>query len=123
MFINISNHQSDGWSPPQREAALALAPQIIDLPFPQVPPTADEAAVEQLADDLLTQLPTGVTHAMLMGEFTLTVALLVRLQAKGITCLAATTERRISEDSEGNKISRFEFIRFRRYPMVAHPGH
>ena len=41
-FVNLTNHPSAQWEPEQTEAALALAEQIEDVPFPIVPPEASE---------------------------------------------------------------------------------
>ena len=74
MFLNLSNHPSDAWEAAQRAAALALASPILELPFPPVPPDADEATIERLGDQCAQHVPHGVTHALVQGEFTLTLA-------------------------------------------------
>jgi CRISPR-associated protein Csx16 len=120
VFVNLSNHPSADWSQAQRQAALALqgAPEIRDLPFPEVPPEAGTADIEALADRVVDQLKRefpGATYAMVQGEFTLAHALVRRLQQKGIVCLAATTRRDVVEQTPGAKTTRFEFVRFREY--------
>jgi CRISPR-associated protein Csx16 len=117
-FINLSNHPSASWCREQTEAALALAEHIEDVPFPAIPPDADEKAIEALADECLSRIPPATSHALVQGEFTLTVALVRRLQARGITCLAATTERQVEEADNGRKTSTFRFVRFREYPQI-----
>lgn len=119
MLLNLSNHPSPAWPAEQRQAAeAAFGPGITDLPFPQIAPEADEQAVEQLAVEyhgkivVMQPLPVAV-H--LMGEMTFTFALVKKLQAAGICCVASTTARDVVEEG-GVKVSKFRFVRFREYP-------
>ena len=121
MFINLTNHPSDRWSEEQRSAALQYG-QIVDIPFPQVPPEANEDYIARLADSLMlnvltkrrqTNLEPIVVH--LAGEHTLVYALVSRLRHAGIRCVASTTQRVAEEDGSGVKISEFKFVRFREY--------
>jgi hypothetical protein len=121
VFLNLSNHPSVEWSADQRVAALALAEPITDLPFPAMPADADEAAIEQLADEHARRVPSGVSHALVQGEFTLTLGLVQRLQRRGIICLAATSERRTGIAADGRKLSELAFVRFRAYPSPVPP--
>ncbi len=118
-FVNLSNHPSAKWEEAQRSAALAFAERIEDIAFPVVPPDADEKAIEALAETCMAQIPLETSHALVQGEFTLTVELVRRLQARGITCLAATSTRNVEEDAVGRRLSTFTFVRFRAY---AEPG-
>lgn len=119
MFLNISNHPSSNWSAEQIEAAWQLSGEIVDLPFPVVDPAGDETYIAELADDLCTKVieivngQNAVVH--LMGEMTLTFALVQRLSIQGITCVAATTQREIMEYPDGRKESIFKFVKFRKY--------
>ncbi|RMF66145.1 MAG: hypothetical protein D6740_13420, partial [Alphaproteobacteria bacterium] len=70
----------------------------------------------RLARDLVSRIPEGTGHALVQGEFTLTCQLVRCLQAYGITCWAATTERDVEKRPDGMKVSRFRFVRLRRYP-------
>jgi len=118
VFVNLSNHPSGEWEAAQRRAALALAPEIRDWPFPEVPPEAGVAEVAVLADGIAARLARevpGATHAMVQGEFTLAHALVRRLRERGVVCLAATTRREVVEQSGGVKTARFAFVRFREY--------
>ena len=116
VFVNLTNHPSRGWSLAQREAARRLAPRIVDLPFPPVPPEAGTEEIERLAARCLEALPAGTTHALVQGEFALTHALVAALRARGIVCLPATTRREVVEHGDGSRTSRFAFVRFRPYP-------
>ncbi len=118
IFLNLSNHPSAGWSAEQRTAAEALAPVLVDHPFPSVPPEADEGAVTELAAKTLTDLAARVdlavvAAAMVAGEPTLCVHLVAGLQEWGVPCVAATTERRTVVGADGVKVSVFGFRRFR----------
>lgn len=120
MLINISNHPYARWQTAQREAAKAYG-EVMDMPFPNVPPQATTAQVEIMAvgaiNDILSMMqqhdnPTTTIH--LMGEMTFTYILLNKLRAQGIPCVASTTERSIT--MEGNlKKTIFKFIQFRPY--------
>ena len=47
IFINHTNHPSARWSAAQRAAAEGYG-EIVDLPFPDIAPDWDEAAVARL---------------------------------------------------------------------------
>jgi hypothetical protein len=98
----------------QLAAAQELAQPLTELPFPNVPPEGDTTALVALALQTLAAIPEGVTHAMVMGEMTLTHYLVNQLQQRGVTCVAATT-RRVAHTDGGVKQSRYGFIRFRTY--------
>jgi CRISPR-associated protein Csx16 len=115
-FLNLSNHPHSTWSQEQRQAALVECTEIIDQPFPNVPPEADQQHIEELAAAILTKLPVDINKAMIMGEFTLTAALIRDMQKRGVECLAATTRRQITTLEDGSKQSSFHFQRFRPYP-------
>lgn len=119
MLINLSNHPSAKWSAKQRDTAVLLYGEIIDLPFPVVDPARDETYIADLADEYCRQivdLSDGMPVTVhLMGEMTLTFALVQRLCADGFPCVASTTERVINETPDGRKESFFSFVRFRRY--------
>ncbi len=119
MFINFSNHPSAGWCRAQREAAEAFG-EICDLPFPDVSPMATTEEVARMAErsflEILRKQPACV---MCQGEFTLSVAVIRRLQEAGIRCVCACTERKAvekrQEDGSIQKLSVFEFRQFREY--------
>lgn len=116
MLLNLSNHPSADWSEAQCQAATAQYGSVLDLPFPNIPPDATADEVRLLAAQYevkIRQLNPAAVH--LMGEMTFTYALVQRLQAIGIPCIASTTER-IAEEREGQKIVRFQFVQFRPYP-------
>lgn len=116
-FINISNHPSPLWSQKQTEAAESLG-KVTNIPFPVVPPTASEADIDAMAESITQQVktitpPPATIH--IMGEMTLTYAMVRKLKASGYTCVASTTHRSVTTDADGNKVSHFDFIQFREY--------
>ncbi|MEM4204260.1 MAG: hypothetical protein QXS54_09360 [Candidatus Methanomethylicaceae archaeon] len=120
MFVNISNHPSSKWSSAQVEAAKRLGGEIVDIEFPNVPPDATSADVEKMAKDitqkvLSLQTKSPFITAMVQGEHTLTVALVKELMYYGIQCVAATSERLVTENPDGTKTVKFEFKQFRNY--------
>lgn len=121
MFLNLSNHPSANWSAEQTEVAKQLYGEIVDLPFPIVDPMGDEAYIAALADEycgkVLEYAKGQPITVHLMGEMTLTFAILQRLKAQGIICVASTTQRETVE-KDGVKTSIFKFVKFRKYKFV-----
>ncbi len=121
MLINLTNHPSERWQPEQIEAAHRQFGKVVDMPFPEVPPDADEEWIlqtaRQITQSILTRWGTGVT-VLVQGEFTLTYALVRFLQQQGITCVSTATKREILEESNGTTIRRFRFLGFRKYPSI-----
>lgn len=119
MLINLTNHPSTLWSDKQRDAALVYG-DIMDMPFPVIDETADDAYISTLADDYLQKIldftKENCVTVHLMGELTFTFALLKRLQEHGITCVASTSKRIVKEEKAGRKGEViFQFERFRQY--------
>ena len=120
MFINLTNHPSDTWSADQL-AAAELFGRVIDMSFPIVSPDATTDEIHQLADQLVADVlltaeaaqATAIVHVM--GEHTLTYALVVRLKEKGNKCVASTSERNTIMLPDGKKVSEFKFTQFREY--------
>lgn len=127
MLLNISNHSSKTWQADQMQKAMLQYGIVADMPFPDVDPSADESAVSKLAQEYALKaehffnqqsLSPGQRYVHVMGEMTFTFCLVEMLQQKGIQCVASTT-RRMSEEKGGRKVSRFVFIRFRKYEHCA----
>lgn len=124
MLINLSNHPSSRWSTDQTRAAADYG-ETMDLPFPSVDPWWTVEEVEQIADlyvekvlNLLKSQNPAPRGVHIMGELTLCFALIKRLQERGISCIASTTER-LSVDNGSTRVSEFRFCRFREYPRLA----
>ncbi|MBQ3657927.1 MAG: CRISPR-associated protein [Bacteroidales bacterium] len=113
MFLNLSNHPSISWSENQLAAAGG---KVIDLAFPQVAPDGDEKYIQNLATEYYNKIleMQDITTVHLMGEMNFTFALVTKLKAAGIKCVASTTKRETVEEN-GVKISKFQFVRFREY--------
>jgi hypothetical protein len=115
MLLNLSNHPSANWPPEQRDIAIREYGSISDLPFPNIDPTADEAAIQALAKDYCADIKKRKVKAVhLMGELTFCFALVQLLKKEKINCIASTTHR-IAEEKDGKKITVFQFVRFRKY--------
>ena len=115
MLLNLSNHPTTSWSESQL-AAAGGRDNVIDLPFPTVSPDGDEAYIEQLANEYYNKINAmeDITAVHIMGEMNFTFALVTKLKAEGIKCVASTTKRETVEEN-GVKISKFNFVRFREY--------
>jgi len=134
MLINLSNYSSSMWSEKQIKAANSQFGTIIDLPFPQINPEGANYEVDRLASEFAEKiLEINFNHKMkraetddgvfssnsltvhIMGELTFCYAMIQKLQIAKIPCVASTTARNSEIDENGNKISVFEFVRFRKY--------
>lgn len=119
MLINLSNHPSSRWSEVQLLEAEHLFGEIVDLPFPSVNPDGSEAYVNDLADDYeekILSIANGRSFSLhIMGELTLTFALLKRMTNLGVECVASTSERIVKEFENNKKEVTFSFVKFRKY--------
>ena len=122
MLINLSNHPSVNW-PPEQLATAQVFGEIVDLPFPSVDPAGDTEYIQAVCNEYLQKINdicrdaacrVSIVTVHIMGEMTLTYALVNALQKRGTTCVASTTER-ISVEKDGMKTSEFRFVQFRKY--------
>lgn len=119
VFVNLSNHPSADWSEEQKKAALAYG-GIIDVPFPSVPSSCSDKVMQKLADKAVGAVgkaayPAREVTVHVMGEMTLTYRIVNKLKARGIRCLASTSDRVANDLGNGEKISQFHFVEFREY--------
>ena len=127
MFINISNHPSKNWGEEQIAAAVEAArisgrEEIIDIPFPNVPPTVTERDLEKMAREITAEIsPADVVHVM--GEMGLTLKIANDLRRAGVDVVHSTTERVSVENGDGSKTVQFRFIQFRPYFYESAPSH
>lgn len=119
MFINFSNHPSSGWLKEQLAAAQKYG-EIVDIDFPNINPEFTSSILSELADEAVATITSYgkdiIVH--IMGEMTFTYAVVSRLKALGIKCVASTTKRdpdKVIILPDGTKISEFHFIQFREY--------
>lgn len=117
IFINLSNHPSLDWDETQLKAAEEFG-RIEDIPFPNISPDVTENQIENLAkeyrDKILEKALDNEVTVHVMGEMTFCFTLISMLRRCNIPCLASCTERIVSENN-GNKISSFGFVGFRKY--------
>lgn len=116
IFLNLTNHPQAGWSPAQREAALQLGTEIVDLPFPEVP--ADHDQLEEIRQQITAHIGPNVATALVQGEPILSVLLVAHLQKQGIRCFSATSRRDV-EMIEGAKKIVFHFDHLRPWPALS----
>ncbi len=118
IFINLSNHPAEKWSEAQIEAARQYG-ELQEIPFPNVGPDADAETMKKIVEETLRQVKetaegkTATVHVM--GEMTLTYALVSKLKEVGIRCVASTTNRDVTENADGTRTSKFNFVKFREY--------
>ena len=121
MLINLSNHPSENWMVKQLDAAKKEFGSVVDLSFPVISPSASEDEIEKLSGLYLNKIlekllifPNENNAVHIMGEHTFIFSLVNKLLERNITCIASTTERK-SVESNGKKITEFNFVRFRKY--------
>lgn len=120
MLINLSNHPSQNWDTKQSEAAQQFG-EIVDVPFPLVDPTGNEAYINELVNEYIAiiaeiSLPEQA-YVHVMGEMTLCFSLVKKLTEMGYVCLASTSERHVTEIEPGEKQIVFRFTKFRKYTL------
>lgn len=119
LFLNLSNHSSDKWNKAQLDAARAYG-EVVDMPFPEIDPGATTEEIHRLAEEYADRITSSylgrdLMTVHLMGEMTFTFRLVTLLHARGVRCVASTTQRKTSELPDGTKESIFEFQAFREY--------
>jgi hypothetical protein len=118
-FINLTNHKSALWGEKQLRQARQYG-EIADLPFPSAPADADEQEVIRLAAETVSEVCKRNPKAVLcQGEYSLCFQVVKLLKQKGIKTLCACSDRKTVEKTDGGghteKLSVFEFVRFREY--------
>lgn len=118
LFLNLSNHSSDKWGEAQLDASRAYG-KVVDMPFPEIDPgaTTEEIYIlaEEYAEEITSRYPDRDLTVHIMGEMTFCFRLVTLLHARGVRCVASTTQRKTSELADGKKESIFEFQEFREY--------
>ncbi len=119
MLINLSNHPSSCWQVEQLQTANTQYGEVHDIAFPEVPPMASKEDVAQLAEKYVCDIAkiASTTEAVVhvMGEMTLTYAIVSLLKSKGYCCVASTTIREVFEEEPDKKVVLFKFTQFREY--------
>lgn len=118
LFINLSNHPSSLWSEGQLAEAKKLG-EIVDMEFPAVNPCATtielDGVAQKLVDDIRKLAGENNITVHVMGEMSLTYKVVQRLISWGIRCVCSTTQRIVTEDADGRKVTEFHFEQFRDY--------
>lgn len=123
MLINLTNHPSRSWDDLQKKAAASFG-KTVDLLFPAISPKAETAEILTLAEQYRQEITEILSekneqHAVhVMGELTFCFAITALLQQDQIRCVASTSARQTTENSDGTKTIRFNFVRFRDYPQL-----
>ena len=124
-FFNVSNHPSSNWSKEQLEAVNNAIIEDLSFPFIRANGTTNEIANQArcLVDAIISgghEHDTDNIIAMVQGEMTFTYALVHEFQKRGVTCVAACSDRIVEEvvnpDGSTSKKSTFKFVQFREYP-------
>lgn len=118
-FINFTNHPSAFWDEYQIQEALQYGDEITDIPFPDIPATATEAEIAQLAEAYTRKL-AEVSPAVVLcqGEFTFSYQVIGMLLKRGIPVLAACSKRSVIETQLNGatiKQAEYKFVKFRYY--------
>lgn len=118
MLINFSNHPSEFWGLKQLDAAKEYG-EVIDIPFPAVDPESNHNEIKDLAckcvENILSYAKDNQIIVHVMGEMTFTFLVVSMLKERDVECIASTTDRNSEMLSDSQKISDFQFVRFRKY--------
>lgn len=125
MFVNLSNHPSEGWSTEQLKEAGKYG-SVVDIAFPQVDTKAGSEEINDLVVGKYNEISSALADkgdkinvVMVEGEFVFTCRMVTLLKEKGIKTVAAVTARETSEEKQPDgsvkKISKFRFEGFREY--------
>jgi len=124
MLINLSNHPSELWESNQFNDALQNYSSVYDIPFPHIPPDANENFIRDLAAqyadecmNILKKYHNENNAVHIMGEFNFSFAVINLLLSKGIKCVASTTQRSTIDLPDGSKKVNFNFVKFREYKI------
>jgi CRISPR-associated Csx2 family protein len=117
FLLNFSNHKYETWGEQQKQTAIKLFGNVVDLEFPNIPPEYTEEQVAKLACEYKEKIKRdykGCVAVHIMGEFNFTFHF-INLMKKEIDCYASTTERRVEILSDNSRKLYFDFVQFRKY--------
>lgn len=123
MLINLSNHSTSEWSEKQLKLATTQYGKVIDISFPAILPEAGSDEIRQLALEVVSSIcakhidENFTVH--IMGELTFIYVAVQEFHKRGIECIASTSLRKVSFSANGEKVSRFHFVRFREYQSLS----
>lgn len=117
MFINVTNYPSLDWEDSQLKEAT-LYGDIEDMPFPKVDATLSSSDIGEMAHALAERIARRIWEkndrkngVLIMGEPSLSFALVQECQFRRINVLCATYQIELYEDEE--LVQRF--VKFREY--------
>ena len=121
-FFNISAHTLTGAQIEDVESRWGID-VIVDCPIGNVDPHKSTNEILEDAEKFVDALNVdGCDVAMVAGEPVMTMCLVKALQKKGVTCVAATTERvsveKTLEDGSVVKQNVFNHVMFREFPPL-----
>ena len=118
MLINLSNHPSEKWGEDQKNATFQKFGDIKDYHFPEINPEATTSEIRETAQKIFIEI-RNANHSEycihLMGEFTFCYQFARLCEINAIPCFVSTTKREVEIKENGEKISKFKFIKFRPY--------
>jgi hypothetical protein len=118
MLVNLTNHPVSTWNKSQLEAAAEQFGMAVDWPFPSIPPESDENTVYQMAVSVVNEVISTYGYNItvhIMGEQTFCCYAIKEFDTRGIKCVASTTSRNVYLNENGDKLTHFDFVRFRYY--------
>ena len=122
VLVNLSGRSYETWSPEQLEATKEFASKVVDVPYPNIPPTASTEELIKIVDSTMSEVMNYNPKTVLCGaEMVTTHKFVNNLQRNGIKVINATSERvsheRLNEDGTVTKEVKFEFKQFRDYDI------
>lgn len=118
LLLNLSNHPVETWSQKQLEAVRRYG-NVVDMDFPIITPDATSEIIDKIAETYTRQVIEKASRSNItvhiVGEMTFTYAVVARLKALGIKCIASITERNAAFDSQRKKVPEMKFVQFREY--------
>ena len=120
MLTNLSNHPVSSWPDEQYQYAFSRWGEVLDVPFPSVPPASDEADIMCRVRKYLELLPGKEAGPVFVsGEYSFTYAMADLLMKRGYRVMYAESENTLTlttlEDGSTERRMAYRFIRFRDY--------
>lgn len=120
VLVNLSGRSYETWSPEQLEATKEFASKVVDVPYPNIPPTASTKELKEIVNKTMNEVMSYNPKTVLCGaEMVTTHEFVNRLQKNGIKVVNATSERvsheKLNDDGTVTKEFVFEFKQFRDY--------
>ena len=127
MLVNFSNHPYEIWGESQQRESAKQYGEVVDFPFPQVPPNLDTQELRQLVQEYSAKIKAMNPEAVLAaGEFTFLFMLVDKLLQDEVKVICSCSQRQTIErklpDGSNEKKSVFVFERFREYDYFVKRG-